>query len=222
MEWMPNGSLENLLEKEAQWKMVDATNKLKIVVGVCFAMRYIHAAGVIHRDLKPSNILLDEEFRPHISNFGSSTFTWREATVAAGVGTTVYKAPEADTPTHTTKMDVFSFGMVLWEILTGRPVCQVFQPEVHGKEPMGWQRQIAEGKRPPLIGICPPASHILDSCWKDNPAERCDFGWIIDALQRAETRYELLQNVDTVVIEEYINGIVSSEEENPAPLLMPS
>jgi serine/threonine protein kinase len=212
-EWLVNGSLNHLLSDEARYAAFDPTKKVKIVVGVCMAMRHAHNRGVIHRDLKPSNILLDENYEPRVSDFGSATAAALESTVTRGVGTLMYRAPEAHTSEHSPKMDVFSFGMMLWEILTARNLDTLFP----NKDFVGWQRYFEAGGRPPLSGICEDAARLLTNCWGASPHARSTFDGIINYLERIH--YQLLPNkVNTDAIEEYVNRIKASiEPDNLAP-----
>jgi serine/threonine protein kinase len=94
-----------------------------MIVGIILGMRYLHSQSIIHRDLKPENILLDRLSRIRIGDFGLA----REDSYffsKPGAGTPLYMAPEiillGQPPT--TKVDVFAFGLILYEILVGRAV----------------------------------------------------------------------------------------------------
>jgi serine/threonine protein kinase len=214
MEWLVNGSLEDFLSSPQRYQRLDTTTKVKIVVGVCMAMRYFHKTGGIHRDLKPSNVLLDENYEPRVSDFGSATFTWRTATVTAGVGTHVYKSPEADTPDQTRKMDVFSFGMMLWEVLTGKRLAEAFGGRVRKGDLAAWKRHLEQGNRPPLSGVCPAAADLLQACWGQDPSLRSSFGKIVKYLRNID--YQILPNVTAGVIQEYVGRIREEERDHPA------
>ncbi|KAK7401408.1 hypothetical protein VNO78_12853 [Psophocarpus tetragonolobus] len=126
-EYMPNSSLDfHLFDKEKgahlNWK-----NRLNIINGIAKGILYLHEDSrlrVIHRDLKASNILLDHEMNPKISDFGlARTFggDQRQANTIRVVGTYGYMAPEyAMEGLFSVKSDVFSFGVLLLEIISGK------------------------------------------------------------------------------------------------------
>ncbi|KAL2945564.1 Receptor-like kinase TMK3 [Bienertia sinuspersici] len=126
-EYMPQGALSKHLFR---WRDFDLEplswkRRLAIALDVARGMEYLHTLAqqsFIHRDLKSSNILLDEEFRAKVSDFGLVKLAPdREKSVATRLaGTFGYLAPEyAVTGKVSTKVDVFSFGVVLMELLTG-------------------------------------------------------------------------------------------------------
>jgi serine/threonine protein kinase len=96
---------------------------------VAYGMAYLHSQNVIHRDLKSLNVLLDEEFNALISDFGESAFdniggkTDRKSDPSyhdEPIGTAGWAAPEALKGSVTKASDVFSFGILLWELVTWR------------------------------------------------------------------------------------------------------
>ncbi|XP_060168696.1 receptor-like kinase TMK3 [Lycium barbarum] len=126
-EYMPKGALSRHLFR---WKILNLeplswTKRLNIALDVARGMEYLHNLAhqsFIHRDLKSSNILLDDDFRAKVSDFGLVKLAPdKERSVATRLaGTFGYLAPEyAVTGKVTTKIDVFSFGVVLMELVTG-------------------------------------------------------------------------------------------------------
>ncbi|QCE04803.1 Protein kinase [Vigna unguiculata] len=145
-EYMPNKSLEFHLFNKAYdplpWK-----TRLEIALGAAQGLTYLHEEleiQVIYRDFKSSNILLDEEYKPKLSDFGLA----REGPVAgdthvstAVMGTYGYAAPDYIETGHlTAKSDVWSFGVVLYEMLTGRRSMERNRPKSE-KKLLEWVKQ---------------------------------------------------------------------------------
>ncbi|KAB2002490.1 hypothetical protein ES319_D11G069500v1 [Gossypium barbadense] len=127
-EYMPQGSLEDHLHYlTSDQKPLDWNTRMKIAVGAAQGLEYLHRGAsppVIYRDLKSSNILLGEGFIPKLSDFGFAKFgpSGDKSYVSTRVmGTHGYCAPEyLASGKLTTKSDIFSFGVVLLELITGR------------------------------------------------------------------------------------------------------
>ncbi|KAF8394463.1 hypothetical protein HHK36_020671 [Tetracentron sinense] len=140
LEFMPNSSLQHHLHPSHKHRrQLDWDTRLRIALDCARALEFLHEhaiPNVIHRDFKCSNILLDQNFRAKVSDFGSAKTVSDKINgqISASVlGTTGYLAPEyASTGKLTTKSDVYSFGVVLLELLTGRvPVDTKRPPEEH-------------------------------------------------------------------------------------------
>ncbi|GMQ02383.1 hypothetical protein CsSME_00048639 [Camellia sinensis var. sinensis] len=125
-DYMENGSLWDLLHGPTKKKKLDWDTRLRIALGAAQGLAYLHhdcSPRIIHRDVKSSNILLDKDFEAHLTDFGiaKSLCTSKSHTSTYIMGTIGYIDPEyARTSRLTEKSDVYSYGIVLLELLTGR------------------------------------------------------------------------------------------------------
>ncbi|CAK9253836.1 unnamed protein product [Sphagnum jensenii] len=129
LEYMPNGSLEKLLHPSPGAELVQTFNwnaRLNVAIGVAQGLAYLHheraaTTPLVHGNVKPSNILFDAKWRARISDFGMSTILAPDA--GASGGASGYIPPEAmasGATAATVKWDVYSYGIVLLEMLSGR------------------------------------------------------------------------------------------------------
>ena len=131
-EHLPHGSLRGNLTNERnhiQDEKWTPTKKYISLIGISDAMRYLHEHGIIHRDLKPENILIDENYYPRVCDFGLSRCFPESLTnsmklmMTDGIGTPRYMAPELfddDDSVLGPTIDVYAFGMIAYEVMTGR------------------------------------------------------------------------------------------------------
>ena len=120
MEYLPGGTLEQKLGEPLSWQ-----EAVHILLPIAEALDYAHSQKVIHRDVKPSNILLTQTFKPMLSDFGIAKILESEETATLtgtgiGVGTPEYMAPEQWTGQAGAQSDIYSLGVVLYELVTGR------------------------------------------------------------------------------------------------------
>ncbi|KAH9604033.1 hypothetical protein KSS87_015019 [Heliosperma pusillum] len=159
-EFMRRGSLENhLFKRSSRSEPLSWNLRMKIALGAAKGLAFLHspAIKVIYRDFKPSNILLDSDFDAKLSDFGlakDGPFEDNGYVSTRVMGTHGYAAPEYLSTGHlTTKNDVYGYGVVLLEIMTGR---RVLDPNRTRKE-----QDLIEWARPYLRKE--KVSRIMDS-----------------------------------------------------------
>ncbi|XP_022960694.1 receptor-like serine/threonine-protein kinase ALE2 [Cucurbita moschata] len=152
-ELIPNGSVESHLhDVDKETAPLDWDARMKIALGAARGLSYLHedsSPRVIHRDFKSSNILLEHDFTPKVSDFGLARTAMDEESrhISTRVmGTFGYVAPEYAMTGHLlVKSDVYSYGVVLLELLTGRKPVDMSQPP--GEENLvAWARPLLTSK----------------------------------------------------------------------------
>uniref|UniRef100_A0A0E0D0Y8 Protein kinase domain-containing protein n=1 Tax=Oryza meridionalis TaxID=40149 RepID=A0A0E0D0Y8_9ORYZ len=206
-EFMPRGSLENHL-----FKRISATvpwgTRLKIAIGAAKGLAFLHGAStpVIYRDFKASNILLDSEFTAKLSDFGLAKMgpEGSETHVTTRVmGTHGYAAPEYVMTGHLNiKSDVYSYGVVLLELLTGRRAMEhVRGRSLHADQVVkivDWTRPyLGSSSRlrcimdPRLAGhysvkAARAVAHLAVQCTSPQPRDRPRMAAVVEALERLQ------------------------------------
>jgi myosin-5 len=205
-EYMGNGSLEKTLEavkaKRAPgfWTHF---NVCKMIVGTVLGMKYLHSKGVIHRDLKPANLLIGDDYGIRIGDFGHAKLRGSgDSTDTAGVGTRPYMSPEIfKNEAQTPKMDVYGFGLILYEILVGK---QVFPADLAMFQRVN---DVCSGKRPSVSDahLAPAVKRVIVNCWDVDPDIRPSFDEILDTLEKA--RFPFYEDVKAEEVEAYVDDI---------------
>lgn len=167
-EYMSGGSVYDYIRKAGPLRVGTV---FKIAVEVCRGMDYLHKRKIVHRDLKAANLLLDETGTVKIADFGVARVMVTTGIMTAETGTYRWMAPEViEHNPYREKADVFSFGIVLWELLTGRIPYSDMTPL---QAAVG---VVQKGLRPPIPPNCPPPlSDIMRLCWQRDPNVRPSF-----------------------------------------------
>ncbi|KAL2939835.1 hypothetical protein RDABS01_001838 [Bienertia sinuspersici] len=124
-DYMPNGSLDSHLFSDKSSKFLDWKSRYQIALGIARGLAYLHEKCrdcIIHCDIKPENILLDVDFCPRVADFGLAKLVGRDFSrvLTTMRGTRGYLAPEwISGVAITAKADVFSYGMMLFELISG-------------------------------------------------------------------------------------------------------
>ncbi|XP_027350884.1 receptor protein kinase TMK1-like [Abrus precatorius] len=201
-EYMPQGALSKHL---FHWKSLELEplswkRRLNIALDVARGMEYLHTLAhqsFIHRDLKSSNILLADDFRAKVSDFGLVKLApeGEKSVVTRLAGTFGYLAPEyAVTGKITTKADVFSFGVVLMELLTGLMALDEDRPE-ESQYLAAWFWHIKSDKKKLMAAIDPVLdvkeetfesisiiAELAGHCTAREPNQRPDMGHAVNVL----------------------------------------
>ena len=120
LEYLPGGSLKKRLGKPIPWQ-----EAFQLILPIARALDYAHRQNMIHRDVKPSNILMTEDGEPMLTDFGIAKVLDLDETAdltgtGMGIGTPEYMAPEQWQGNTSTQSDLYSLGVVLYEMITGR------------------------------------------------------------------------------------------------------
>ncbi|KAH7651391.1 Non-specific serine/threonine protein kinase protein [Dioscorea alata] len=184
-EYLPKGDLRAFLKRKGALKPLVA---VRFALDISRGMNYLHEhkpEAIIHRDLEPSNILRDDSGHLKVADFGLSKLlkvnTVREDRPLVCQDTACrYVAPEVfRNEEYDTKVDVFSFALILQEMIEG---CPPFTNKQDGEVPKAY----ASKERPPFKANLKLYPHglkqLIEECWSENPADRPTFREIIDRL----------------------------------------
>ncbi|KAL5747219.1 hypothetical protein ACOSP7_024219 [Xanthoceras sorbifolium] len=177
-EYLAGGSLRKYLHQQEPHS-VPLNLVLKLAIHIARGMQYLHSQGILHRDLKSENLLLGEDMCVKVADFGISCLESQCGSAKGFTGTYRWMAPEMiKEKHHTKKVDVYSFGIVLWELLTALTPFDNMTPE---------QAAFAvcqKNARPPLPPTCPMAfNHLINRCWSSSPNKRPHFVEIVSILE---------------------------------------
>ena len=201
-EYLPQGSLHEYLHPPKKTKKIPLTDKqkIKIALQIAIAIQYIHSRKILHCDLKSANILIDKNFNIKLSDFGLSYFMSDPPT--GFLGTARWVAPEIlKGGKYDIKADIFSYGMIVMELLTEKiPYSDIVKSEVGKdrdiiKEYVNDKIENGEDILPiPKTGN-KVLRYIVANCLQARPENRMNMGQIIKYLSKANKCYEDVDEV---------------------------
>ncbi|PRP84431.1 putative leucine-rich repeat receptor-like protein kinase [Planoprotostelium fungivorum] len=214
-EFCDGGSLYDYIRKNK----VDFDLKMKWINGIALGMLHLHKENVVHRDLAVRNILLTKYLEPKVSDFGMSRVTeaaenegahiavlTRVNRTATNIGPIKWMSPEALTErNYSAKSDVWSFGVVIWEIVTeSDPFPGISPVEVA-------VAVVSQGRRLDIPDTDPQLQTLMRICWSDLPQDRPNFAQIVRALNPSTDEVEDMKKEEEPKVEissAHLSGIV--------------
>jgi serine/threonine protein kinase len=204
LEHAAHGSLDEILTDVRgglRPKWWTNTNLCIIICGIVLGLRYVHKCGFIHQDLKPSNILINGRYRALIADFGTAREDGIDLTPDDVNGTVQYAAPEQFFAIHpSTKVDVFSFGLILYEIVVGRPVFGA------NEAPFSIIRKLRSHYLPTIPeSVFPWIRDLIISCLSNEPSIRPTADDLL--LMIKSRQFHILEGVDISEVSAYVGGV---------------
>ncbi|KAK7327870.1 hypothetical protein VNO77_21963 [Canavalia gladiata] len=181
-EYLREGSLRAYLHK-LERQTISQQKLIAFALDIARGMEYIHSQGVIHRDLKPENVLMNEDSHLKIADFGIACEEASCDLLADDPGTYRWMAPEMiKRKAHGRKVDVYSFGLILWELLTGTIPYEDMNPI------QAAFAVVNKNSRPVIPSNCPPAMRaLIEQCWCSQPDKRPEFWQVVKVLEQFES-----------------------------------
>jgi serine/threonine protein kinase len=201
MEFLGGGSLKDVLRNDGKrpgwWT---PTRRVITVAGIILGMKYLESKNLIHRDLKPSNILFDDDHRQiKICDFGSSRI-YENDVMMTEIGTPLYMAPEVSSGLYDGKVDVYSFGLILDEILVGDGLFS------NASDEHGLLSDLQKGNRPSIpVNVLKAGRDLIEMCWSHDSKKRPNFQEILSYLEGVD--FEIIDDVITSEVRGVLMGM---------------
>jgi serine/threonine-protein kinase TNNI3K len=205
MKPSPKGSLRSLLNECSSGSIPEwftSTACTKIICGIVLGMRFVHSRKIIHCDLRPENIFLDESYHAQIGSFGSGSFADVDMTLHCGetLESARYMAPELYEVQSSPAVDVYSFSLILYELLTFR---RVFSTDLLLRK---LSDQVQHGNRPEVPDdINPIVKIIIMRGWGVDPTVRPSFDEILRDLKSIQ--FKIRPTVGSEKVLHYVDSV---------------
>ncbi|OHT14681.1 TKL family protein kinase [Tritrichomonas foetus] len=202
-QWMPNGSLFHDLHR---FHRLDATMKTIAAFDIARGMQFMHSRQIAHRDLKSLNVLLDRDLHAKVCDFGFSRHTDENMPMTSNIGTPHWMAPELlrHNRQYNAKVDVYAYGVVLWEIVTGKTPYSGMDAHTIIKN------VLTQGMRPEIPeDVAPEFAALMTRCWEEDPYTRPTFDEIVRLFK---ANVLLLDGADSSAVAKYIEESATTGE----------
>ncbi|CAL4989539.1 unnamed protein product [Urochloa decumbens] len=187
-EFVP-GSLDKYINDASEG--LEWRTRYQIIKGICEGLHYLHLQKIVHSDLKTANVLLDHNMMPKIADFGGARSFGEEQTKAITsnvVGTRGYMAPEFVNGTISLKSDIYSLGVIITEILTGRRGCLQIEKVLES-----WNARFQTSQRGTWLEHVRVCAEIGLECMEHEPENRPTIKRIIEILNGLEKTYGFIE-----------------------------
>ena len=124
MEYIKGDTLEKVIHKE---KNLGCQKSIEYILQIADAVDHAHSNKIVHRDLRPSNIIISEDDKIKITDFGTSAWLNNVPYASTRIGSPPYMAPEQFMGKATFRSDIYSIGCIFYELMIGRP--PIFDPD---------------------------------------------------------------------------------------------
>jgi len=179
MDYISNGSLEDELKRREKLPVDEA---VELFEEIAIGLMHLHGRGILHCDLKPGNVLLDQDYKPRLADFGQSRLSHEQA---PALGTLFFMAPEqADLKAvPDTRWDVYALGALLYCMLTGSPpyrgedLTAKIESTEHLESRLEQYKTLIQDSPKPhghrsVPGVDRPLADIVSRCIDANPKQR--------------------------------------------------
>lgn len=179
-ELMERGSVHDLVSKKGD--NLKREIRFHFAIGAAMGIAHLHKKNLIHRDLKADNLLVNKAWTCKVADFGVSTLFEETDRRRTCIGTPTYMAPEVlMRENYTHKADVFSFGIVLYELFGGKRAYS--SPEYASMSVPVLNDAIIQGGRPDTGSLEVEMQTLVDRCWAHDPHDRPAFPEILTTLR---------------------------------------
>lgn len=196
LEYVPLGSLGHLIHHSK--KLTDGQLKKRITLGIVLGMVQLHLLRIVHGDLKPANILITNDYTAKVTDFGFATLRDKSSSAMSSSdnerairGTACYMAPELLDSGHppSSRTDVYSFGVMLNEIIQGEEPYVGELSNFAGRGPFGAVNYAKLGHRPRIDRRTATfLKHYVQKCWRAQAKARPSFDQIYKDLNWAHVK----------------------------------
>eukprot|EP01083_Nonionella_stella_P232663 820487_1 len=208
LEWCGKGSLLDLFHDDSEQIVTSFSDVLEIALSIARGMEYLHTQNIIHAKLKSSNVLFDEEYRVKVTDFFDVNANKTETVeYDEKVGSSGYDAPELFDPTvngYDSKVDVFSYGIILWELYTSLKAIKgnLVENVLKSISPLQYVDKLKSGLRPNIPSDCPKKfGYLIQQCWEYEPQKRPTFEQVVSSLQKMAQRHKRENIINSYQIE---------------------